>query len=103
MAAQDLVSLLKIVTPNWYIFGQSLDIPPPSLKTFKDEKTPDQIFSEVLEEWLNVDPYWEDLVEALKRIGNRRLATKIQDMYIKQVPGTLIAFTFSLQMLFLCR
>ena len=88
--AKDLSTLLKDVIPKWSVFGINLDIPPPVLDAFKDDKPVDQLFREMLGVWMKGNPYWQDLVEALKQIGNRRLAMQIENKYIKEVPGTCI-------------
>ena len=87
LGATDLVNLLEEVTPNWFMFGQDLDIPPFILEGFKDSKGVDWCFSGMLNAWLNLGAYWEDLVEALIRIGNRKLANHIENTYIKAIPG----------------
>ena len=85
----ELVELLVEVTPDWYMFGQNLDIPLFKLDGFKDDKGVDQCFSNMLNKWLNKGPCWEDLIEALKQIGNKRLATEIEKKYLETVKSRL--------------
>ena len=83
MTANELTGLLKDVAPNWYTFGISLDIHIPILKEIGGIRTSDHCFTDVLEKWLDSDDaYWETLVTALRQIGNRRLANKIQTDHI---------------------
>lgn len=85
--AVDLVDLLSDMIPSWFNFGVDLGISVPRLKEFKDDKGVDQCFIEMLRKWLTTTPTWNDLVEALKRLGNSRLANQIENEYIHVIKG----------------
>ena len=86
-AALELVNLLKDAVPNWYMFGQSLEVPRADLKAFKDDKGIGQCFSDMLDTWLEKEATWNDLVEALEHVGNKVLAREVENKYIKATIG----------------
>ena len=90
LGAGDLSNVLFDVTPKWYEFGECLDVPDTQLKMTENVAGIRACLNAVLKLWLqgsvDEDPYWEDLVDALKRIGNARLARHIQEQYL-QIKG----------------
>ena len=90
LGAGDLSNVLFDVTPKWYEFGECLDVPDTQLKMTENVAGIRACLNAVLKLWLegskNEEPYWEDLVDALKRIGNARLARHIQENYL-QIKG----------------
>ena len=90
LGAGDLSNVLFDVTPKWYEFGECLDVPDTQLKMTENVAGIRACLNAVLKLWLQgsmtEEPYWEDLVDALKRIGNARLARHIQEHYL-QIKG----------------
>ena len=86
-----LSTLLKDVVPDWYMFGQSLEIPTGDLKALRDEKGSDQCFSQMMDEWMEGEhATFETLIEALEHVGNGRLAREVKETYLTSTEGTII-------------
>ena len=87
--------LLKDVVPDWYMFGQSLEIPTSELETIKDAKGNDQCFSQMMDEWMEGEhATFETLIEALEHIGNGRLAREVKEKYLSSTQSKYIEITF---------
>lgn len=85
-----LLNILKEVTPNWYMFGMSLDIPTSELQLIRDNKGPDACFIDMFEVWFNKgDKFatFEILISALENIGNKVLARKVKEQFLTDVKG----------------
>lgn len=86
----ELSKLLYDVTPQWFEFGECLEVPNTELKMTENSRGVVRCLNAVLKLWLQgskeQEPFWEDLVDALKHIGNARLARHIQECYL-QIKG----------------
>ena len=86
-----LSTLLKDVVPDWYMFGQSLEIPTSDLKALRDEKGSDECFSQMMDEWMEGEhATFETLIEALEHVGNGRLAREVKEKYLTSTEGTIV-------------
>ena len=86
--AASLMNKLVEVTPQWYIFGEYLEIPTFKLKELRDEKGPDVCFSDMLGSWFNGgDATFEIVIEALENLHNRVLAKKVRDTFLAPIEG----------------
>ena len=86
-----LSTLLKDVVPDWYMFGQSLEISTSELKALREEKGSDQCFSQMIDEWMEGEhATFETLIEALEHVGNGRLAREVKETYLTFTEGTII-------------
>ena len=86
-----LSTLLKDVVPDWYMFGQSLEISTSELKALREEKGSDQCFSQMIDEWMEGEhATFETLIEALEHVGNGRLAREVKETYLTSTEGTII-------------
>ena len=82
-----LANLLKIAIPDWYMFGSSLDMPSEILDPLKTPSNADVCLLNMISYWYNKsEPTWEDLIEALQQLGNRRLARKIEEEKVLHPP-----------------
>ncbi|XP_019864472.1 PREDICTED: uncharacterized protein LOC109593814 [Amphimedon queenslandica] len=83
--ATDLQTILKEVIPNWIHFGLMLGIPKIELDIIDDRNPYSQYLFETLEYWKdNGDFTWETLIDAVRRIGNEKLAMALEKDYIVQ-------------------
>ena len=95
--AKELSNVLFDVTPKWFEFGECLDVPDAQLKITENVAGVKACLNAVLKLWLegslSEEPYWEDLVDALKRVGNARLARHIQERHL-QIKGEHWLYTW---------
>ena len=69
--------------PNWTHFGLMLDIPKLELDIIDDRNPYSQYLLETLEYWKNNGDYtWEALIDAIRRIGNEKLAKELEKDHI---------------------
>lgn len=88
MDAPSLVNKLVEATPQWYIFGEYLDIPTFKLKELRDETSPDVSFSIMMDGWYDSgDATIEAVIEALENLHNRVLAKKVRDNFLAPFEG----------------
>ena len=79
---------------KWYNIGLQLHISFPVLDGMKaNNRTTDECLTEMLKHWLNCDPSWSDLVQALSSepVGEKTLARQIHTKYCstpRDVDGT---------------
>ena len=82
----DLVRELKEVI-GWMLLGLQLRIPKHTLETIRCQYTmygEEICKTEMLSTWLNShteEPTWAEVVSAVSRTGNKRVARKIADKY----------------------
>lgn len=80
-----LSAKLKACKPNWFLFGLGLGLKDADLKRIENQKQcrgVERCFSELLIYWLDGDDANINvLVNALKEVGHRVLAQKIQKKY----------------------
>ena len=82
---QQLFSALKTVS-NWYMLGFYLGLPKHDLNDIeKDHQESDRRKLEMVDRWLQSTSTgsWEDVVKALCQIGEKRVAERIRQEYIK--------------------
>ena len=72
---------LREMTSKWYPFGAALGISTTDLDIIEDEKGSRRYMINMLQEWMdnNEEVTWEELLEALRQIGNRELAEKLEE------------------------
>ena len=81
----DLQKILQEVIPNWIHFGLMLGIPKIELDIIDDRNPYSQYLLETLEYWKNNGEFtWETLIDAVRRIGNEKLAKELEKDYIVQ-------------------
>jgi hypothetical protein len=83
--AKELINMLEDVIPDWYMFGQSLDIPTRKLKAFRDEKGMDMYLSQMMDHLYDEMMSYatiENVIEALENIGNKRLAQQVKEEFL---------------------
>ena len=77
--------------PKWYLFGCALGVSTTDMDIIKEDEYSLKVkMISMLEEWKNYheDSYtWETLQEALRVIGNRRLAAKLEEHRLKDKQG----------------
>ena len=79
---QDLVT--QVLTTNWYHLGLQLDIDDYSLQQIQaDERGNEDQKTCMFRTWLRVceNPSWKAVVKALKTIGEKKLAAKLEQQY----------------------
>ena len=85
----DFTRELREMAPKWYTFGVALGLSTTDLDIIKDEKGSRHYMITMLKEWMdnNQGVTWEELQEALRQIGNRRLAAKLEEHKLKDKQG----------------
>ena len=77
--------------PKWYQFGCALGISTTDLDIIKEGDGGSEVYMiSMLEEWMKTheDSYtWETLQEALRVIGNKRLAKELEEHRLKDKQG----------------
>ena len=79
---RDLISIVQ--TTEWYCLGLQLDVDSFKLcQIGKDARENQEHLTLMFEAWLQVseNPSWQDVVQALKAIGVRRLAVKLEQKF----------------------
>jgi len=84
---QLLVSELTAVTDDWFTFGVLLGVLPSRLKAIQASKGQggvQQWKADMFQAWLDnkLDALWEDVIGALKKLENLRLATELEEKYL---------------------
>ena len=75
---------LREMTADWYMFGCAMKISTTDLKIIENKGTMERYMEDMLEEWLNTgSATWEKLQEALRYVGNRRLAGELEELKLK--------------------
>lgn len=89
--------MLRPIAANWHAFGIQLGVPHATLATFTTFNSFVRRYLEiVLERWLDKDPppTIQDIITALRREDNNRLANKLEEKYQgNQVLTTCRPFT----------
>ena len=85
----NFTSELREMIPRWYTFGAALRLSITDLDIIEDEKGSRRYMINMLKEWMdnNQEATWEKLQEALRQIGNRRLAAKLEEHKLKDKQG----------------
>ena len=81
---QDLIS--DVQTTEWYHLGLQLDVDSFKLRQIQvDARRNQDHLTLMFETWLRVceNPSWQDVVQALKAIGERRLGTRLEQKFCK--------------------
>ena len=81
---RDLISYVH--TTEWYRLGLQLDVDSFRLRQIgKDARENQEHLTLMFEAWLKVckNPSWQDVVQALEAIGERRLAAKLEQKFCK--------------------
>ena len=81
---QDLIS--DVQTTEWYHLGLQLDVDSFKLRQIQvDARRNQDHLTFMFETWLQVceNPSWQDVVQALKAIGERRLGTRLEQKFCK--------------------
>ena len=81
---RELISYVH--TTEWYRLGLQLDVDSFKLHQIgKDAKENQEHLTLMFEAWLQVceNPSWQDVVQALKAIGERRLAAKLEQKFCR--------------------
>ena len=81
---RELISYVH--TTEWYGLGLQLDVDIFKLSQIgKDARENQEHLRLMFEAWLQVseNPSWQDVVQALKAIGERRLAVKLEQKFCK--------------------
>ena len=79
-----IMSSIYSIHHKWYNIGLELNISFPVLDGMKaNNRTTDECLTEMLKHWLNCDPSWSDLVQALSSepVGEKTLAKQIHTKY----------------------
>ena len=96
LEVKDFLKELKEMTPRWYQFGCALGLSTTDLNDLKEDEGGLEVYMiKMLEVWENTedDKYtWETLQEALRVIGNRRLATNLDKHRLKDQQGSIDSF-----------
>ena len=69
------------MTAEWYEFGCALEVSITDLDIIKDQGGLQRYMIAMLKEWIRIkksEATWENMQEALKSIGNNRLAASLQ-------------------------
>ena len=85
----NFIKELREMTPKWYAFGIALGLLKTDLDIIEDEKGSQRYMITMLQEWMDSsqEVTWEALQEALRQIGNRRLAAKLEEHKLKVKQG----------------
>ena len=81
---RDLISYVH--TTEWYRLGLQLDVDSFRLRQIgKDARENQEHLTLMFEAWLKIcnNPSWQDVVQALEAIGERRLAAKLEQKFCK--------------------
>ena len=81
---RDLIS--DVQTTEWYHLGLQLNLDNFTLRQIQvDARKNQERLTLLFEAWLQVseNPSWQDVVRALKAIGERRLAAKLEQKFCK--------------------
>ena len=77
--------------PKWYLFGWALGVSTTDMDIIKEGEGNSEVYMiSMLEEWKknHQDSYtWETLQEALRVIGNNRLAKELEEHRLKDKQG----------------
>ena len=79
-----IMSSIYSIHHKWYNIGLELNISFHVLDGMKaNNRTTDECLTEMLKHWLNCDPTWSDLVQALSSepVGEKTLARQIHTKY----------------------
>ena len=93
-----LIQLKAAITDKWYEFGEAIGVH----KELLEECTrysPDQSLVEILDNWLrnhSGQPTWNEVAEALTKIGLQQLALDILNVY---ETGSPVTFQYPIQFL----
>ena len=74
------------MSPKWYMFGCALEVPTTKLDIIEDKAGSNRYMIAMLQEWMDnkgEKATWEALQEALRNIGNSRLAAKLEEYKLK--------------------
>lgn len=80
---KDLVT--EVCTTDWYCLGLQLDLDEYSLNQIQTDKRGNKEQMRCMfQTWLRVceNPSWEDIVKALKTIGEMNLGAKLEQRYV---------------------
>ena len=84
LSEKDLIKVLKEMTAKWYMFGCAMGISMANLDIIEDKGGMERYMTEMLGEWLNTgSATWEKLQEALRSVGNKRLASELGKHILK--------------------
>ena len=68
------------MTADWYMFGCAMEMNTTDLNIIQNQGGLQLYMKNMLEEWLNTgSATWEKLQEALRSVGNKRLASELEN------------------------
>ena len=78
LSEKEFIKELREMTAEWYLFGCAMVMSIADLDIIEDKGGMEQHMEEMLREWLKTgSATWEKLQEALRSIGNKRLASEL--------------------------
>ena len=87
------MKVLKEMTAGWYMFGCAMKISTTDLDIIENKGTMERYMKDMLEEWLKTgSATWEKLQEALRSVGNKRLAGELEKHKLKNQQKRLIVY-----------
>ena len=84
LSYEEFIKALREMTPDWYMFGCAMEMSTTDLDIIQNQGGLQLYMKNMLAEWLKTGPAtWEKLQEALRSVGNRRLAGELEKHRLK--------------------
>ena len=78
LSEKEFIKELREMTADWYMFGCAMGMSTTDLDIIEHKGELERYMKKMLGEWLKTgSATWEKLQEALRSIGNKRLAIKL--------------------------
>ena len=90
LSEREFITALREMTAEWYMFGCAMEMSTTDLDIIEDKGGLERYMKDMLGEWLKTgSATWEKLQEALRSVGNKRLASELKDHKLKDQQGRL--------------
>ena len=84
LSEREFITALREMTAEWYMFGCAMEMSTTDLDIIEDKGGLERYMKDMLAEWLKTgSATWEKLQEALRSVGNKRLASELEKHRLK--------------------
>ena len=84
LSYKELIKALREMTADWYMFGCAMEMSTTDLDIIQSQGGLQLYMKNMLGEWLKTgSATWEKLQEALRSVGNKRLAGELEEHRLK--------------------
>ena len=84
LSEEEFIKALREMSADWYMFGSAMEMSTTDLNEIQNQGGLQLYMKNMLEEWLKTDSAtWEKLQEALRSVGNKRLAGELEEHRLK--------------------